>query len=125
MRLAERADLIVDFTNVPVGNHVLRNVGPDEPFGGGVPGGDFDSGRPSTTGQILQFRVVPSFAADPATPPRFLALPAVVRLPAATVTRKLALIEEMSLYFEDTPAEALLGAVGAGGALSPLLWMDR
>ena len=38
MGLAERADLIVDFTHVPVGNHVLGNVGPDEPFGGGVPG---------------------------------------------------------------------------------------
>ncbi len=32
MGLAERADVIVDFTNVPVGNYVLRNVGPDEPF---------------------------------------------------------------------------------------------
>ena len=32
MALAERADLIVDFTNVPVGNYVLANVGPDEPF---------------------------------------------------------------------------------------------
>jgi spore coat protein A, manganese oxidase len=28
MGLAERADLIVDFTNVPVGNYVLGNVGP-------------------------------------------------------------------------------------------------
>ena len=36
MGLAERADLIVDFTKVPVGNYVLGNVGPDEPFGGGV-----------------------------------------------------------------------------------------
>ena len=42
MGLAERADLIVDFTNVPVGNHVLGNVGPDEPFGGGEPPDDFD-----------------------------------------------------------------------------------
>ena len=38
MGLAERADVIVDFTNVPVGNYVLGNVGPDEPFGGGIPG---------------------------------------------------------------------------------------
>ena len=30
----------------------------------------------------------------------------------------------MSLYFADAPAEALLGNVGAGGALTPLLWMD-
>jgi hypothetical protein len=38
MGLAERADVIVDFTDVPAGSHVLGNVGPDEPFGGGVPG---------------------------------------------------------------------------------------
>ena len=34
--------MIVDFTNVPVGTEiVLLNLGPDEPFGGGVPGVDF------------------------------------------------------------------------------------
>jgi spore coat protein A, manganese oxidase len=124
MSPAERADLIVDFSRVPIGSHVLRNVGPDEPFGGGVPGVDFAVADPSTTGQVLQFRVSPSFAADPTTPPRFLALPAVAPLPAASVTRKLALIEEMSMYFDDAPAEALLGIVGAGGTLTPLLWMD-
>jgi spore coat protein A len=124
MSPAERADLIVDFSHVPLGNHVLRNIGPDEPFGGGVPGVDFAVADPSTTGQIVQFRVVPSFAADPTTPPRFLVLPAVVPLPAATITRKLALIEEMSLYFADAPTEALLGTVGADGALTPLMWMD-
>jgi FtsP/CotA-like multicopper oxidase with cupredoxin domain len=43
MGLAERADLIVDFTNVPVGNYVLGNVGPDEPFGGGEPPDDKDT----------------------------------------------------------------------------------
>ncbi len=32
MDLAERADMIVDFTNVPVGNYVLGNVGPDAPL---------------------------------------------------------------------------------------------
>src|SRR5690349_10618486 len=62
MGLAERADLIVDFTNVPVGNYVLGNVGPDEPFGGGVPGVDFESADPDSTGQVLQFRVVPAVA---------------------------------------------------------------
>ena len=70
MALAERADLIVDFTNVPVGSYILRNVGPDEPFGGGEPGeadepGDFDAADPETTGQVLQFRVVPAVAPDP------------------------------------------------------------
>ena len=72
MGLAERADLIVDFTNVPVGNHVLRNVGPDEPFGGGIPGVDFDPADPDSTGQIMAFRVVPSMEADPTTPPQFM-----------------------------------------------------
>ena len=38
MSPAERADVIVDFTNVQTGNYVLGNVGPDEPFGGGFPG---------------------------------------------------------------------------------------
>ena len=47
MGLAERADVIVDFTNVPAGNYVLGNVGPDEPFGGGVPGVDFPSPIPA------------------------------------------------------------------------------
>ena len=60
MGLAERADVIVDFTNVPVGNYVLGNVGPDEPFGGGVPDVDFPAADPGTTGQVMQFRVVPA-----------------------------------------------------------------
>ena len=51
MGLAERADVIVDFTNVPLGRHVLANVGPDEPFGGGVPGSDFEVADPETTGR--------------------------------------------------------------------------
>ena len=45
MGLAERADVIVDFTNVPVGSYVLGNVGPDEPFGGGVPVRTSTAGR--------------------------------------------------------------------------------
>ena len=76
MGLAERADVIVDFTNVPVGNYVLGNVGPDEPFGGGVPGVDFPVADPDTTGQM---HAVPRRAAsgpDLTTPPQFLVLPA-------------------------------------------------
>ena len=43
----ERADVIVDFTNVPVGTEiVLQNLGPDEPFGGGEPGKDFERADP-------------------------------------------------------------------------------
>ena len=53
--LAERADMIVDFTNVPEGNYILGNVGPDEPYGGGEPGEDFEMADPETTGQIIEF----------------------------------------------------------------------
>ena len=127
--LAERADMIVDFTNVPAGNYVLGNVGPDEPFGGGVPGVDFTAADPATTGQIVQFRVVPALAADPTTPPVFLTLPAITPLPPATITRPLALAEEMSMYFEDAPAEALLGTVSgdpnvAPGVVTRRMWME-
>src|SRR5512147_382987 len=77
MGLAERADMIVDFTNVPVGNYVLGNLGPDEPFGGGVPGVDFTAADPVTTGQIMQFRVGPALTPDTSTPAMFLQLPAI------------------------------------------------
>ncbi len=116
---AERADVIVDFTNVPVGNYVLANVGPDEPFGGGVPGLDFPIADPTTTGQIMQFNVVPALAPDPTTPPQFLTLPVIAAQPAATVTRPLALMEQMSMYFADSPAEALLGTVAGDPNLAP------
>jgi FtsP/CotA-like multicopper oxidase with cupredoxin domain len=125
MGLAERADVIVDFTNVPVGNYFLGNVGPDEPFGGGVPVVDFPVADPASTGQIMQFRVVPALAPDPTTPPQFLVLPAIVPLPAATVTRPLALLEEMSMYFADAPAEALLGTVAGDPNVAPGVWTKR
>jgi spore coat protein A len=108
---AERADVIVDFTYVTPGDHVLSNVGPDEPFGGGVPGIDFEVADPATTGQIMQFRVVPAAAPDPTTPPQYLVLPPVAPLPQETVTRRLALIEELSRFFDETPAETELGTI--------------
>jgi FtsP/CotA-like multicopper oxidase with cupredoxin domain len=120
MALAERADVIVDFTNVPIGNYVLGNVGPDEPFGGGIPGVDFDPSDPAATGQVLQFRVVPAVEPDPSTPPQFLQLPPIVPLPPETVTRPLALIEMMGMGYDangmvEGPVEALLGTVGPDG----------
>ncbi|WP_406045990.1 multicopper oxidase [Micromonospora sp. NBC_00898] len=122
---AERADLIVDFTHVPVGSYVLGNVGPDAPFGG-VPIDDPDLADPATTGQIMQFRVVPAVDADTSTPPRFLRLPAIKHLPAATVTRPLALLEKVSEFF-DAPAETGLGTVAddpAPGTWTRRLWAD-
>lgn len=117
MSLGERADVIVDFTNVPVGHYVLGNLGPDDPFGGGVPGVDFEAADPDSTGQVLEFRVVPATTVDMTTPPQFLVLPAMTPLPLETVTRQLSLIEMMGMGEDavgnmvDGPVEALLGNV--------------
>ena len=122
MGLAERADLIVDFSNVPVGNYVLGNVGPDEPFGGGLPDEDFDTADPDSTGQIMQFRVVPAVGVDASTPPLFLKLPAIAALPPATVTRPLAMVEQMAMH-HDGPAQAMLGMVAGDPNSAPGEWM--
>jgi FtsP/CotA-like multicopper oxidase with cupredoxin domain len=131
MGLAERADVIVDFSNVPVGDYVLGNVGPDEPFGGGIPDEDFDTSDPDSTGQIMQFRVVPMplGTIDPTTPPQFLQLPVITPLPPETVTRQLALIEVAEVGENGSgeevegPVEALLGTVEAGMTVERK-WMD-
>jgi FtsP/CotA-like multicopper oxidase with cupredoxin domain len=102
---------------------VLANLGPDEPFGGGEPDEDFDTSDPESTGQIMQFRVVPAVAADPTTPPRFLVLPAITRLSGGTA-RPLALLEQASA-FTDGPAEAQLGIVDASGTAVAKKWMDE
>jgi spore coat protein A, manganese oxidase len=94
---AERADVIVDFTNVAVGTEIiLQNLAPDEPFGGGTPGQDFDPADPDTTGQVMQLRVLPATGVDTSTPPSQLALPAIAPLPATTNTRKVSLNEQDS-----------------------------
>ena len=116
MGLAERADLIVDFTNVPVGDHVLRNLGPDEPFGGGDTGVDFEPADPESTGQVMAFRVVPAVDPDRRPPRGSCSSRPITRLTGGT-TRPLALLEMLSEFneppeeFEDAPAEARLGTV--------------
>jgi spore coat protein A len=123
MALAERADLIVDFTNVLPGNYVLGNDGPDEPFGGGEPPDDFDAADPDSTGQIMEFRVGPALTVDTTTPPQFLTLPPIAPLPVAARTRKLALLEMMSMAW-DGPAEAMLGQVDGNGTPVHQMWME-
>jgi len=90
-----------------------------------VPGGDFEVSDPASTGQIMQFRVVPAVATDPTTPPQFLQLPAITPLPPATVTRPLALLEDASTVFEDAPAEAVLGTVAGNPNVAPGVWTKR
>ena len=123
MGLAERADMIVDFTNVPQGQQILLNIGPDEPFGGGIPGVDFTSSDPDSTGQIIAFNVGPAVAPDPTTPPQFLVLPAIAPLPVPVSTRRLALVEMMSIV-HDGPSEARLGMVDDNGMAMPMMWAD-
>jgi spore coat protein A len=70
----ERAGFIIDFGGLAPGtNLILNNLGPDSPFGGGVPVVDFDPSDPATTGRVMQFRVVagaslPDTSFNPATP---------------------------------------------------------
>jgi spore coat protein A, manganese oxidase len=127
MSPAERADVIVDFTNVPLGSFVLGNVGPDAPFSG-LPVDPLDVADSATTGQIMQFNVVPALAPDPTTPPQFLVLPAITPLAGGTV-RPVALLEEMSMFFADAPAETLLGTVAGDpnigiGTWTPRMWSE-
>jgi bilirubin oxidase len=124
---AERADVIVDFTHVPVGQEIiLENIGPDEPFGGGEPGVDFPVANPDTTGQVMQFRVVPALSADRSTPPERIILPRIDSLGAARNTRQVSLNEEDSAVLDGVgPRAALLGTVDRHGMGVPRMWEDR
>jgi bilirubin oxidase len=121
---AERADVIVDFADCEVGTEiVLQNIGPDEPFGGGVPGVDFPIADPDTTGQVMQFRIVPLTASDASTPPDELVLPDLTPLGPADLTRQVSLNEKTAaLPNFDGPVEAKLGIVDENGVNIPLDW---
>jgi bilirubin oxidase len=141
--LAERADVIVDFSNLPVGTEVfLINEGPDEPFGGGVAGVDFPFADPGTTGQVMKFKVVARQSVDLSLPPQLLPLPQVVNLGPASNVRKLGLNEfesqtvfvttlaDGSVVFDPAsttpfgPTSASLGTVDAAGISIPRMWGD-
>ncbi len=137
---AERADVIVDFSNVPVGTQViLQNIGPDEPFGGGESGDAFEPADPGTTGQVMQFRVGPAQSPDTSVAPAQLELPALAQLGEPDTVRKLSLNEadsETVFVSEDDdgtieldeegepfgPTEALLGTLDGGGNPVILGW---
>jgi spore coat protein A len=138
---AERADVIVDFANVSPGSEIiLRNLGPDEPFGGGVPGVDFDPADPDTTGQVMRFRVLPAALPDPSTPPSQLGLPTLTPLGKAQHTRQVSLNEQESRTVRTRtdrrgnvvldckrgkrfgPTEADLGTLTRSGRGRPLGW---
>jgi FtsP/CotA-like multicopper oxidase with cupredoxin domain len=118
MAPAERADVIVDFSNFEVGDEIsLLNLGPDEPFGG-LPIKRKEMADPFTTGQVMQFRVVPlTGQGNPGEIPA--ALPPIAALGPADNTRDLTLNEEVS-QFADIPIAAQLGT----GDQGPLTWAD-
>ena len=133
--------MIVDFTNAAVGSEIiLENVAPDEPFGGGVPGVDFEPADPDTTGQVMRLHIVAATSVDTSTPPSQLALPAVAPLGAATHTRQVSLNEQESTTVRAStagngnvvldcahgepfgPVEADLGTLNPDGSGNPLGW---
>ncbi|HEX6325619.1 MAG TPA: multicopper oxidase [Jiangellaceae bacterium] len=119
---AERADVIVDFSQFPVGSEVyLVNDGPDAPFGG-IALEDLSDWE--STGQVMKFIVGPSSEADPTTHPADLVLPAITPLGEATNTQYVSLNEE-EYEPAEVPFAALLGRFDPiSGQPTPLLWSD-
>ena len=122
---AERADVVVDFAGLT--GHTIRliNVGPDEPFGGGEPGNDFELADPGTTGQVMQFRVtLPLTGTDTSTPPDRLSLPTPPKPGPTTNVRRVSLNEEASAFPGfDGPVAALLGTM-SGETPASMGWAD-
>ena len=142
MAPAERADVIVDFSDFKAGEVVyLVNDGPDAPFGG-ISLEDLSAWE--STGQVMAFVVKEATSPDTTTPPEELdSLPLPGPLGPPDVTRALSLNEEESASVrvsEDDsgnivadcesgevfgPTSALLGTYDPlTGVTSPLLWLD-
>lgn len=63
---AERVDVIVDFSDQPVGTNIVLTNSANTPFDFGAPP------DPETTGRIMQFRVIEITSPDTSSIPRFL-----------------------------------------------------
>jgi spore coat protein A, manganese oxidase len=126
MGLAERADVVVDFTGLKPGTVLyLINEAPDEPYGGGRPGRDYEAADPATTGQIMKFEVVPIASRDTSVPPDHLTLPTFTPLGPSTMTRRVSLSEEDSAVLPGVgPTAAFLGTLDPAGDPVRLGWMD-
>jgi bilirubin oxidase len=127
MSPAERADLIVDFTGAADTTFRLLNIGPDEPFGGGVIGEDFDPADPDSTGVVMEFRVSDDDSVvDPTTPPEDLVMPPSISHGPFSNTQYVTLNEEMyaPVEGEEYPIAALLGTLNPDNSSNPMLWMD-
>jgi spore coat protein A len=92
---ADRADVIVDFSQYNAGDELLlRNLGPDGPFG--LNAGP--AANANTTGQVMKFKVVPLSGIDSSTLPA--ALPSIEKLSAAdaVTTRVFTLTQGLDEY---------------------------
>ncbi|HMB06504.1 MAG TPA: multicopper oxidase [Isosphaeraceae bacterium] len=154
---AERADVILDFTDAPLNAAVkLLNVGPDSPFQGLNRDGTLYSSSTdpamqvtpsdaSTTGQVMEFRVIPIVGSDSSTPPDQLQLPPIAPLGTPTLTRRVSLneLDSTTVMIPKAPSPvitmdcdathdlmnygpimALLGTLKADGSGDPRRWMD-
>ena len=111
---AERADVIVDFSNLAAGEEImLLNLGPDEPYKG--PDVPLDPANPETTGRIMKFKVVASSGAQSGSIPP--SLPSIPPLSTTLPPRDLTL-NEIIYPDADIPIEAELGT----GSDGPLSW---
>jgi FtsP/CotA-like multicopper oxidase with cupredoxin domain len=120
MAPAERADVIVDFSNFPVGTEVvLVNDGPDAPFGD--PSDATDISDHSSTGLVMKFIVTADDNLPMGTLPT--SLPAKQGLGPSTNTHQVTLNEEVDNLGNDIPSAALLGSGTAEG--TGLLWSDN
>jgi spore coat protein A len=107
----ERADLIVDFTNLS-GSLTMVNTGPDEPF----KGANFNTDITRPTGQIMQFNVKnggnpPTFSIGSGTN-----LNTIAPLTQTGPTRKLALFEGSD---DKGRLQPLLGVINGDNAKDP------
>lgn len=117
MGLAERADVIVDFTNLPSGTAKVRmlNTAPDEPFGG-FPAVPSD---PGTTGQVMEFALTADTpAGEGFTPPENLILPYASSLGDAAVIRGVSLNER------DSRTVCVLADAESGAFIVPIRSFD-
>ncbi len=121
----ERADLVLNFSNLAPGTRVImKNRGPDEPFRGLNPdgslndgaGGALDEADPATTGLIMAFDVVggaaPSFSVTTSTVLR----PPIQPLVQTGATRKVAFFEGMD---SEGRLQPLLGIINGDNAKTP------
>jgi spore coat protein A len=115
--VAERADVIVDFTGLTEGTEVFlinegvnQGVDPDE-----------TGTIPTTTGQVMKFKVGALSTTDQSTPPSQLTLPTIVPLGPAVTTRDLTLDHVEHEGVGDDEHEMMLLGTLAGG---PMMWDD-